>query len=267
MDFLLVCFFNHWWHLGSPVVLSYLLNLAALVTRVPSRKALWLWQSHLVCSWVFKPFFQRTTSCPRCESQVSGVRELREAVYPDALQDLVMVLYYLMLVYLVIFPSMSRSGPAELCHHGVLLGGGGTAVESQVNVLPITPFSVGFSIEHHRLHDGWFAGPAPEHQMNFPKWHFLNQSYLILKTLKTEINSTMTPSKPAGSPKSPACKELSGSHSRLSLSGLPLPFQLTFVTSMAYFQPLPFGTEPLWKRWVWALFFQVCRLTICPYSF
>ena len=93
VGFLLVCFFNHWWHLGSPVILSYLLNLAALVTRVPSRKTSWLWQSRLFCSWVFKPFFQRTTSCPRFESQVPSVRELCEAVYPDTLQDLVMALY------------------------------------------------------------------------------------------------------------------------------------------------------------------------------
>ena len=35
--------------------------------------------------------------------------------------------------------------------------------------------------------------------------------------------------------------------SRFFLSGLPLPFSLTFVMSMAYFQPLPFGIKPLWK--------------------
>ena len=75
----------------------------------------------------------------------------------------------MMLVYLVSSPSMSRSGPAELCHHGVLLGGGATAVESRVNVLPITPFSVGFSVQHHQLHDSWFASPAPVLRRRW--WH------------------------------------------------------------------------------------------------
>ena len=169
-----------------------------------------------------------------------------------------------MLVSLVISPSTSRSSPAELCHHGVLFGGGATAVESRVKVLPITPFSVGFSVQHHQLHDSWFAGPAPVLQMNFSKCHFHNQSCLILKTFKTEISSTKTPTKPAGSSKSPDCKQLSGNSSRFFLSGLPLPFSLTFVMSMAYFQPLPFAIKPLWKWWVWALCFQVRCLTICP---
>ena len=60
-----------------------------------------------------------------------------------------------MLVSLVISPSTSRSSPAELCHHGVLFGGGATAVESRVKVLPITPFSVGFSVQHHQLHGSY----------------------------------------------------------------------------------------------------------------
>lgn len=143
-----------------------------------------------------------------------------------------------MLVYLLISPSMSRSSPAELCHHGVLFGGGATAVESWVNVLPITPFSVGFSVQHHQLHDSWFAGPAPVLQMNFSKWHFHNQSCLILKTFKTEISSTMTPTKPAGSSKSPDCKELSGNSSRFFLLAFPSlsswPLSCQWLTSSPY---------------------------------